>query len=322
MLSKIVRFMSFLVLASLSLAACGQPPVPEAKPETIPETFTDCCDTPERLPGFVGRFGLAVAPVVAPLFGSHKLRAGHLEHQPTARAALLSDLKPLDSLLTSSRHWTSGALIPGRFTHVMMYLGTEHELKRLGVWNDPHVVPHHNAVRAGKHFVESDRNGTRLLKVEKALDTDMLVVLRPRTLPTKAKARAVRSTFERVGEPFGFQFDLSDCSRSFCTSLIHRAVPELKLRVQTVYGRPTILPDEFAASALTPNGQLRMVRYLRGTKTGWNEAGPNQLARDMNSYWQAPLPFPRLITPDHSAPKVNLCAAGKAHLSLPDGRSL
>lgn len=312
--------LAFVALAVLT--ACSTPAVPVALPESMPEPFEGCCETPERMPSVVGRIGLGVAPVFGPLIGSHKMRDGYLENRPKAEAALLRDLEPLDSVLTSSRHWTSGAIIPGRFTHVMMYLGTERDLKRLGVWDNANIAPYHAQIRAGQHFIESDRNGTKLLDIKKAIDTDLMVVMRPHSLPRKARARALRSTFERLGQPFGFQFDLSDCSRSFCTSLIHRALPELKLRVRTVYGRPTILPDEFAAAALDPNGQLRLVRYLRGTKEGWQEAGPNQLARDMNSYWRAPLPFPRLITPDHSAPKVNLCAAGHGRLSLPNGRAL
>ena len=71
--------------------------------------------------------------------GLYEARKGKLHGKPAIQAALASQLRPLDLLLEKTPFRLTDAFIPGHFGHVAIWLGTEAELRELGLWEHPVV---------------------------------------------------------------------------------------------------------------------------------------------------------------------------------------
>ena len=275
----------FIALILLVLTACERLPQPEPlAPAAETPVLQDCCTDLEHYPGWLAEMARSSAPVIGPFLGAIRARPGTLGDQAVAQGTLMAQARPLDLLLTSNKNRLSGRMIPGRFTHVAIYLGDEAALKRLGLWHDPLLRPHHTAIRAGRVFIESEFDGTTLLTRDEVFDTDLVALLRPEGLTPTRRRAATHALFAQLGSPFNFRFDLRDCSCTFCTQLVDLAMPWLDLPRRRVYGTETILPDDIARRALARD-RLRLVGYLRGVPGAAESAGKAEVIRDMNAYW-------------------------------------
>ena len=83
-----------------------------------------------------------VAPPLGTVLSHVAWRSGYLKSKQAAQTAILDVLQPLDIVLVSSKGKRSGQMIPGLFGHAAVYLGTQQELQRLGLWSSPKVQPH------------------------------------------------------------------------------------------------------------------------------------------------------------------------------------
>ncbi len=234
---------------------------------------------------------MALAEPFVAVFGpsTPALRAhdGNLTN-PRARKAVMAALRPLDVVLLGARQGFAARTVPGVFSHAMVYLGTERELKRLGLWNDPEVKARHDDIRAGKVFVESVSPRVRLSTPETALRADFAVVLRPHLPGGEARRRrAIDDFMALVGTPFDYHFDADEKRTLFCAEILCRVMPELKLPKQVVYGRRTIIPDEIVVAALRGTTPLSFVRYVRGDAEGdgFSVASSARLRRDIIASW-------------------------------------
>lgn len=278
----------FLVFAIVILTACEAiaPPKPLHPEDTHPLLPLDpCCVRMEHYPPWIAELARTTSPVLGPMLGAVRARPGTLDGKPEAQARLMAMARPLDLLLTSNKNRASGRIIPGRFTHVTVYLGDEAHLRRIGLWNDPLLRPHHAAIRAGQWFIESEFDGTNLLPRGEVFDTDLVALLRPQGLTPAREHAATRRLLARLGSRFNFRFDLSDCSCTFCTQLVDYAMPWLDLPRRRLYGTETILPDDIAAQALNRD-RLQVVGYLRGVTGGWQFGTAGAIQVDMARYWQ------------------------------------
>ncbi|WP_158306643.1 YiiX/YebB-like N1pC/P60 family cysteine hydrolase [Polymorphum gilvum] len=246
----------------------------------------DCCADPERYP----RLLVAGLDPLAPLFGrgvAHvHLRRGHLADRAEARDFVVSRLRPLDLIAFSSKGRLSGNLIPGHFGHFGLYLGSEKELRALGIWDTDAVRPHQARVREGATLVESDYKGVHLATPEEIFNTDAVAVLRPRLYTTAQRRRIALALFGHLGTRFDYRFDLREDACLFCAELIHHVMPELRLPVREVYGRPMILPDEVVDAVRTgDNRRLSLVLYVKSAGNGWQRADARDLGTDLVAAW-------------------------------------
>ena len=227
------------------------------------------------------RWLIAAAEPAAPAIGFAisrvQWREGHLNNDE-ALAAATARLRPLDVLLFSNKGRLSGHTGAGIFGHSAVYLGSERELKAMGLWNDPAIVPHREAIRAGRSSVESaQRHGTALAPVSHIVETDRLVILRPKVDAARRRS-AIRGFFGMVGRRFDHHYRLSEQEFVFCTELIDIGLPELNLKRRPTYGREVILPDDMASTAARGRGRLAFVGYLHADRTGWRWESPAHLA--------------------------------------------
>lgn len=210
-------------------------------------------------------------------------RSGRIGRKADAMALLARALRPLDVVLTKSRGRLTGRLIPGLFTHAVVYLGTERELRALGVWNTPEVRPHQGAIRAGKTWIEAVSRRVKLSGVKKAVDADQLVLLRPR-LGASSKRRAALDLFAHLGAPYDYHMNAAEDDALFCAELVGHAMA-IALPRREQYGRTTIVPADIAAQALAGRGSLSVVLYLKADREGWLRGDKATLRQDLREGW-------------------------------------
>ncbi len=279
-----------LLTALALLTACSpavDPSFTGLAPETDPKSFT-CCGNPERLPAPIAKIGLDLSPMFSPLVSGSPIRTGYLTEAPEAWAYLTDQAQPLDILLTSGKNWIPGQVITGRFTHSAVYLGTEAQLKALGIWDDPLIAPHHGEIRAGKIIIEGVSGGAKLNDAPHIFDTDGALMVRPALAGRAAKRKAALRLFARLGVPFDYYFDVSTCGKLACTEMVAQSMPQIGFVVRTVYDLPVLMPDDIAAQAIRGEN-LRVIAYARGRQSGWSKGGAFEAMEDVAASW-GPVP--------------------------------
>jgi hypothetical protein len=280
-----VRWRRVLALVlTLVVVGCAPSLPRDPLPAVPPETLDLCCARTETSPRFFVALIDRYAETVQPWLRRVELRRPWLSGHPEALRKVLDLAEPLDVLTVSMKFHLGGRMSNGVMTHALIYVGSEAELRRIGLWSHPALRPWQDAIRSGARFVEAIDPAVRFAAPNVALRVDSVAIYRPRLAPT-ARARALGVLMGQIGAGFNphFRLDGDDCL--FCTELVARAMPVLGLKVREVYGRPTILPDDLAAMALRGDGGLRFVAYLRGRRDGWDLLGPEALTADLAAAW-------------------------------------
>lgn len=210
-------------------------------------------------------------------------RKGKVTSRAEAMAYLQADLRPLDILVTKSRGRLTGHLIPGWFSHAVVYLGSEPGLRAIGVWDDPSVRPYRSSIRAGMVFIEAVSRKVRLATIEKAVDADQVAVLRPR-LGTAARRRAARAFFDHIGTPYDFRLDAGESDSLYCVELIDHVL-RTNLPKHAQYGRQIMWPAEMANTALSERNGLSFILYVKADRRNWIVGDRAMLRKDIDEHW-------------------------------------
>lgn len=264
-----MRLIAFLALG-VFLAGCGLPQVHRdftgLPPDADPKSFT-CCHDPERWPEAIANLSLAIAPVALDLNPlDTEETPGTLTGKAEAHAHIVQTSRPLDLLLFANKTYIGGRFVPGRFTHSAIYLGTEAELRAIGLWNDPAIRPLHDDIRAGRTILEAFRPVVRMIEPGKIFQTDAVAILRPE-LNVRQRREAARRGVARLGAPFDYWFDNRTSNEVACTELIQYAMPWITFDETVSYGRPAVMPDAMVAQAIRGEG-VTFVEHVRGVKGG------------------------------------------------------
>lgn len=225
------------------------------------------------------------AAAVSTLVHSVVLRPSRLAGRDAAREAVLGVLQPLDILATRIGGRLSGQLVPGYFTHVAIYLGTEPQLRAAGLWAHPALGPYRDDIRAGRFFVEAMPDRVRLASARDVFDSDAIAILRPSLSPGPQRAALDRALGD-VGRPFDYVFDLRDATHISCTELLYRCMPGLHLPERVIYGRPVAVPDDVAVTALDGSGRTRLIGFVEGLPNGWAVRRPGILTARILNAWR------------------------------------
>lgn len=297
MLAAIRALIGLIGLALLG--ACSYPDFGPTFPQEAKtlraETF-ECCFEPEKFyPEPLVRIALSIGDKFGPTgaeaaYGDYYETGfpGTLTGKPEAAEALLARLRPLDILVVGSTSYQLGRLVPGRFSHAMIYVGTETELRAAGLWHVPELVPYHDEIRAGKTILQSASPDVHMLTPETAFERDRVLAVRPKLSAAERRA-AVRKSFAAMGKPFNFSMAIDPTGETFaCTSLIDHAMPGLGLRQRELYGVKTIMPDDVAAQAIRGEG-LEFITYVLGNDgPGFSYRSKFALMVDIAAYWGVP----------------------------------
>lgn len=206
-------------------------------------------------------FGNLVGLVSAP-------RKGYLYQMSKAeKAQLISEMQPLDIVMEKTPFRLTDKLIPGHYGHVAIWVGTEAQLKELGVWNDI-SEQHQKLISQGHHMVEALRPGVQINTLDDFLNVDDLLVIRDaRQTSNEDKKEAVLKALDQVGKEYDFNFDVDTHTRIVCSEIAHVTFKKIKWQTDRSLGRYTISPDSVAKYAVGDNKIFSpVIMYYNGKR--------------------------------------------------------
>lgn len=269
----------------LVLAGCGLTPVADPNPGRAPETLSeDCCTTLRRFPAALVALVEPKAERKEAFTDDKRLRAPYLADKPAAWDYVMARLRPMDILTTSDKGILRGQLMPGYFSHSLLYVGTEAQLRAEGLWNLPALVPFHDEIRGGAVFYEAIVPKVTFARPDTVFAADAVGVFRP-VIPEGERRAALERALAQHGKPFDWHFDSRTTDCFYCAELIDTALPGLDLPRQQAYGREVIPPDTFARMALSDPARLRPIAYVYGTRGGAMSVGVDVLAATLAKHW-------------------------------------
>lgn len=187
--------------------------------------------------------------------GLIETRRGKLDKRADVLTRVNANLRAGDILLEKTPFRLTDTFIPGHWGHAAIWIGSEAELRDLGIWDHPVVQPHQADIRAGRGIVEALRSGVEMNPVAHFLNIDDLAVLRADAIGAAQRAEIVLQTLRQVGKAYDFNFDAETTQRVFCSKLVYLAYGDMQWPTARVFGRVTISPDNIAARA-TGDGPL------------------------------------------------------------------
>ncbi|MAD51810.1 MAG: YiiX/YebB-like N1pC/P60 family cysteine hydrolase [Candidatus Marinimicrobia bacterium] len=204
-------------------------------------------------------FGNAAGIIVA--------RRGKMDELPKEKQSeIIVNMQPLDILLEKAPFRLTDHLIPGYWSHVALWSGTENELRELGVWdelptiyNEAKEKYHYSgpdfqeAIRNGHMVIEALRPGVQINTLQHFLNIDDLGVIRYNGLTIENKRSYLLNAFSQIGKSYDFNFDVESKNEIVCSELIYISFDDLDWNTSKTAGRYTISPDNVAQKLLDDN---------------------------------------------------------------------
>lgn len=200
-------------------------------------------------------------------------RRGKLDARPDVLTRVASSARAGDILLEKTPFRLTDAFIPGHWGHVAVWVGSEAELRELGVWDHPAVRPHHTAIRAGRGVVEALRSGVEMNTLAHFLNVDDLALLRQEDVADAQRAQIVVQALRQVGKGYDFNFDVQSTDRIVCSELVYHSYIHLDWPTERHLGRVTISPDNIAVRATTVGPLSVALLYHDGSEVASNPRG-------------------------------------------------
>lgn len=203
----------------------------------------------------------ALSGLFGNIAGKFRFRKGHMYEHEEYRVELMKRLRPLDILSEKTPFALTDTFIPGHYGHIAIYLGTESQLKEIGMWDHPVIKPHQQEIKRGKVILEALRPGVWLNTLEEFLNIDELTLWRQDDVLNDKEevARIYQRGLEQLGKDYDFNFDVNTLDKIVCSELIYHAFGRINWPVKYVLGRPTISPDNIAEVAYYENNPIRFV---------------------------------------------------------------
>jgi len=211
---------------------------------------------------FSGLFGNSLGLV--------QLRRGLLYQQKSVEKELRHTLRAGDILLEKTPFRLTDKLIPGFWGHVAIWIGTEKELKDLGIWNHPIIVKYHEQIKQQKQVVEALRSGVELNQLSRFLNIDDLAILRFAKQSKEDRIKTIIQTFRQIGKSYDFNFDVETTDKIVCSELVYVTFTSFKWPTVKTLGRATISPDNVASKIFSDGTLELMALYLSGKKINKN----------------------------------------------------
>jgi hypothetical protein len=159
------------------------------------------------------------------------------------RAQVVELLRPGDVLVVRKEFAATNYFLPGYWPHVALFLGTANDLQSCGLAENQHVAPRLTQLAAATPalavlqpnethawsagdphpcVLEAMKDGVRIRSINSALNSDSVVVIRPR-LDSAQVAQALAHGMMHEGKPYDFDFDFGYSHRLVCTEVVYRA---------------------------------------------------------------------------------------------------
>jgi len=185
-------------------------------------------------------------------------RKGKLYEKPKVKMKLIRQLHAGDILLEKTPFRLTDSFIPGHWGHAAIWVGTEAELRQLGIWNHPVLRPYQESIRRGERIVEALRSGVQLSSLGHFLNVDDVAVLRDETLTDEERVQHIILALRQIGKAYDFNFDVETTDRIVCSELVYVVFTDITWPTGKTLGRYTISPDNVAQKALN-GGPLKLI---------------------------------------------------------------
>ncbi|MDD2501278.1 MAG: YiiX/YebB-like N1pC/P60 family cysteine hydrolase [Geobacter sp.] len=196
--------------------------------------------------------------------GLVETRKGKLYRKPPVREQLHGALQAGDVLLEKTPFRLTDKLIPGYWGHAAVWIGTEKELRELGIWDNPLVKRYHSQIQQGRGVVEALRSGVEMNPLEQFMNIDSVGVLRKQNISRDDRIRVILQSLRQVGKPYDFNFDVESKERVYCSKLVYLTYSGVEWPTKKSLGRTTFTPDDVANRALA--GDFRLVLFYNNGK--------------------------------------------------------
>jgi len=187
-------------------------------------------------------------------------RKGKLYNNENVFEHLTNQLCAGDILLEKTPFRLTDKFIPGHWGHAAIWVGTEEELKKLGIWEHTAVTPYHKKIKNGHCIVEALRPGVELNSLRHFLNIDDIAIVRCPQLDKKILAERIILSLRQVGKEYDFNFDVETTDKIVCSELIYTVYIEIDWPTDKSLGRYTISPDNVAEKTFD-NGPLELVTF-------------------------------------------------------------
>ncbi len=214
-----------------------------------------------------GTYGY-VNSLMTNIVGDTRTRNGRLFNNDQMKLILKHKLKPLDVLMCSSPFTLAGLAIPGRFDHGAIYLGTEAQLKEIGMWNNPSIIPYHADIEAGRVILDNVRSGVKLNDLEHFLNIDEVLVMRRdhELEDIDRMAFQYKIGLEQVGKKYNYTFDILKLNKLLFTELIYLVYNTDEFPNRKRLGHLTMYPNDIVKILFKENSPFKMILYIEGSK--------------------------------------------------------
>ena len=216
--------------------------------------------------------------------GSIRFRKGYLYKNDSIRNLITSKLQPMDIIAEKTGFALTDKMIPGHFGHIAIWLGTEQQLKDISIWN---TIPKQiqQKIRKGYSVLESARNGTHLLKLDKFINVDELAIARIKTFNTLSlneKDLLYKHALAQLGKKYDFNFDVETSDKLVCSELLYQVFGSIYWPTDRFLKRATISPDNVLSLALFQNTPIDLIYYVEGkSKRVFCEKTLERLAKEL-----------------------------------------
>lgn len=198
--------------------------------------------------------------------GDYEERKGLLYQDKRVESKIRSQLQIGDILLEKTPFRLTDSMIPGHWGHAAVWLGTEQELRNIGLWQHPLVEKYHQQIQAGELIAESLRTGTTLSSLSHFLNVDDFAIVRSKKPLTKVQLReTILLAFRQLGKAYDFNFDVETTDKIVCSQLVYLSYSKIDWPTESTLGRYTISPDNIAIETLD-NGPLELLMFYHQGK--------------------------------------------------------
>jgi len=193
-------------------------------------------------------------------------RRGKLDGDPAILNTVTSKLSAGDVLLEKTPFRLTDSFIPGHWGHAAVWIGTETELRALGLWEHPVVARYRTQIQQGQGVVEALRSGVEMNTMAHFLNVDDLAVLRHKTMNDTERRQVILQALRQVGKAYDFNFDAESVDRIVCSELVYHAYGNVPWPTDRKLGRVVVSPDNIAQQAVG-NGRFEVtVLYHDGKR--------------------------------------------------------
>jgi hypothetical protein len=215
------------------------------------------------------------------VIGLVEYRRGKLDSRPLVHERVAAELKAGDVLLEKTPFRLTDSFIPGHWGHAAVWIGSESELRELGIWEHPLVVRYQTQIRQGRGVVEALRSGVEMNTLKHFMNVDDLAVLRHSSMGREAKRRVIVQALRQVGKAYDFNFDTQSTNRIVCSELVYHAYGNVPWPTERKLGRVVVSPDNIAQEAVEDGPFSVVLLYHDGVEV--SDSPKKRLARMIES---------------------------------------